>query len=181
MLIPKAAKRYAQAWYDQAAEQGVLDRVLEDSRLIGSMVSESRELQTFLKNQIISNQKKKDVIENLLSDSVSEATYALINLLLKKNREDLLGAVAEAFIDTYNQNHGILEAEVRHPKKLDQKQVDALKKALEQRTGKTIELTLIEDPSLIGGLTIKIGDTVIDGSVKNKIQKLDALFHGTAA
>lgn len=181
MLIPKAAKRYAQALYTQASDKGVLENVLKDSQLIGSIVNESRELQVFLKNQIISKQKKRDVLDNVFSGSVSETTHSLINLLLEKSREDQLGSVAKAFIDTYNLHHGIVVAEVRHAKELDQKQVDALKKALEQRTGKTVDLKFIEDPSLIGGLTIKMGDTVIDGSVKNKIHKLDALFHGTAA
>lgn len=181
MLIPKAAKRYAQALYRQAEDEGVLENILEDTRLVSSMVNQSRELQVFLKNQIISKQKKKEVLDNIFSSSLREMTVNLIDLLLHKHREELLGAVAESFAEIYNEHHGIIKAEVRYSMKPDDKQVSELKKALEKKTGKTVELNLLEDKSLIGGLTIRVGDTVIDGSVKNKIQKLDALFHGTAA
>lgn len=181
MLIPKAAKRYAHAWYKRAHDDGKLEEVLKDSRLIYQTVNGSRELQLLLKNQVISGKKKKNALEAVFSGSVGKTTTELINLLLSKRREELLGAVAYALTDIYNEEHGIIDVEVRFTSEPDNKQKEALKKALEKRTGKTVILRFEEDQKIIGGLTIRIGDTVIDGSVRNKIRQLDALFHGTAA
>ena len=181
MLIPKAAKRYAQAWYKRAEEAGKLEAALKDSQHIKDVIGESEELQQLLKNKVIAQQKKKEVLDSLFSDQVSDITVDLITLLLEKNREELLEAVTGAFIESYNQHHGIIDAEIRYPIELEQDHINQLTKVLEKKTGKNVVLKFVRDPDLIGGLTIRIGDTVIDGSVRNKLQKLDALLHGTAA
>lgn len=181
MLIPKAAKRYAQAWYKRAEEAGKLEVALKDSQHIKDVIGESSELQQLLKNKVISDQKKKEVLDSLFSNQISDITQELITLLLDKNREELLETVASAFIESYNVHHGIIDVEIRYPIELEEDHIKQLTKVLEQKTGKNVVLNYIHDPDLIGGLTIRIGDTVIDGSVRNKLQKLDALFHGTAA
>lgn len=181
MLVSKAAQRYASALLELAEENNSVEKTLEDINFIRNTLSGSRDLLLFLKNPIVKPEKKADALNAIFSGKISEQVQDFIQLITKKNRENLLDEIAEAFLQKYRTYAGILIVEVRSAYELNEKQQAEIIKKLEDRTGKKIELDLKVVPELKGGIAVKIGDTVIDGSVKHKLEQLEQKFMETAA
>ena len=177
----KAAQRYALALLELAEENGTVEQTLEDILFIQNTLKESRDLQVFLDNPIVKPEKKSNVLEAIFSGKISDSVYRLIILIAKKGRENLLEQITKAFVDQYNMLSGIKEVEVRTARELSDNQVTELKKSLEDHTGKKVVLNIKVNPELKGGLAVKIDDTVIDGTVKHKLEQLEEKFLKFAA
>ena len=167
-----AAKRYANAFLETVIEEGKLEKAKDDMLTIMSTLESSKELRLFLKNPIVKNSQKKAALEAIFTKHVDKLTFRLINLLLEKKREGLLDEITRNFLSLYNFHHGIIEAEVSSASEMSDKQLKALVKQLEESTGKKVKIKTNIDSDLIGGLMVRIDDTVIDGSVKYKLSQL---------
>jgi F-type H+-transporting ATPase subunit delta len=179
-MSSKAARRYASALLGFALETQKLSSVLSDIEFVKLTVDSSRELVVFLKSPIIREDKKISVVSEIFKSKVSNETWKFFELLSDKSRLGLLPDVATAFLQAYNKHAGIIEIDVFYAEKPDAAQLESIKKALEIKTGKIVKLSVYHDADLIGGMVIKIEDTVIDGSVKNKLQQLEHLFYKAA-
>lgn len=180
MSVTKAARRYAQSLLDVANEQKATKQVLDDCTLIAETVGGSRELQLFLKSPIIKSDKKLAALNELFFKKISSLSQAFIDIIVRKNRVEALGAIATEFIQAYKEQAGIIDVSVESASVLSKSELEALKKSLEAKTGKTVLLHASENKKLIGGLTVKVKDTVTDGSVKHKLESLHALFQNSA-
>lgn len=180
MLVSKAAHRYAIALLELADENKSVDRVLEDILLIKNTVEGSRDLLLFLKSPIVKPAKKVAALEAVFGDKVSDLVNRFISLIATKGREDILDEIATAFVERYNEYAGIISVEVRVAKALDDNQLAELTKTLEKTTGKQVNIDLKIQPELKGGMAVKIDDTVIDGTIKHKLEQLEDLFLETA-
>ena len=174
MLVSKAARRYANALLEISKEDKAVENTLKDILFIKNTVDGSRELMLFLKSPVVKPVEKRRALESIFKTHVGELMNSFITLLAKKERTAILSEVADAFIAEYNKYAGIIEVEVRAAKKLSEAQVNALKNVLEKSTSKTVNLEVTEQPDLKGGLLVKIDDTVIDGTVKHKLEQLEA-------
>jgi F-type H+-transporting ATPase subunit delta len=96
----------------------------------------------------------------------------LIGLLLRRRRLEAIVDIAREFRRLYNMEQGIVEARATSAAKLNDEEVNALRARLEQMTGGRIELTLGVDPALLGGLQVRMGDLLIDGSVRGRLDRL---------
>ncbi len=172
MSLFAAARRYANAFLETAVEAGKLETAKEDMLSIREALQSTKELQLFLKSPIIKKAQKKAVISSIFEDRVDPLTYRLLTLLLQKNREELIEDISREFIRLYNHHHGIIDVEVSSASEINTKQMNALIKQLESTTGKKINISPVLKEDLIGGLKIRIDDTVIDGSVKYKLNQL---------
>ncbi|MEX0780444.1 MAG: ATP synthase F1 subunit delta [Balneolales bacterium] len=180
-MSAKAARRYSSALLNLAREQKKTKAVLKDVEFINSTIRSSKELRLFLKSKIINQEKKQAVTKEIFGNKVSDLTREFLTFLVSKNREGLLFEVTNSLLADYNKSAGILDVQVFYPDTMGKDQADHLKTVLEKKTGKKINLILKKDASLKGGLTVKIEDTVIDGSLKNKLKKLESLLLGSAA
>ena len=174
MLISKAARRYAIALLQIAQDDKSVEAVLADMNLIKNTIEDSRELLLVLKSPIIKLEDKLEILKQLFESKVQPLTYQLIKLISHKKREGILLEMADAYIQAYNKISGITDVEVFTARDLDSAQIDALKKALEQSLSKKVDLSVTSDESLKGGIAVKIGDTIIDGTVKHKLEQLEA-------
>ena len=175
-MVTKVAKRYASALFQEALGRKVLEDIARDMLMLSDSIRNSRELEFFLKSQIISGKKKGEVLSVLFTDAVQPLTNDLITLLLDKRREAHLYAIALWYNTLYKKEKGLIDAEVYVVYLPGEDQKNALRLSLEKRTGKKVSLTFIEDPDLKGGMAIRIDDTVIDGSVRHKLQQLEWAF-----
>lgn len=180
MLITKAARRYAAALLESAKETDTVDDILADINLIKNTLEDSKELIMFLRSPVIKFDDKTEALEKIFSDRVQEMTNRFLQLLARKNRIYLLDQITEAFIERYNKHAGIIKINVYSAQKMDDAQQEKLHKALEKKTGKKVDMNLTLDESLKGGLAVRIEDTVIDGTVKHKLQELEHKFLSTA-
>lgn len=179
-MVSKAAQRYANALYQVAAENGTLTGVHEQITDIHQTIRDSRELSLFLKSPIIKVDDKKEVLMTLFESSVDPLVKGFLELIVSKGRESLLEQITEGFIRLYKKQEGIVDVQVFSaaavPEDLDRK----LRDTLERITGSRVDLFYETRPELLGGMAIQIGDTVIDGTVKHRIDQLKSLFTDAA-
>lgn len=181
MLVTKAARRYASALFQIAREQNEVNEVLANIKLIKQTLADSRELVNFLRSPIIKFDDKKEVLDAIFKDKVQPIVRTFLELLAKKKRANLLDQVTEAFFEQYHKQEDITKVSVYAARDLSNSQLKALKEALEQKTDLKVDLELTIDPSLKAGLAVRIEDTVIDGTVKRKLEQLESTLLETAA
>lgn len=176
MASVTAANRYAKGMLQLAIESGKLDRILADMQLIRTTIEATSEVQRVLNSPVVSDEKKKVIVSEIFGNHVSESTARLLDILSSKSRFGLLYSISKAFEALYNQHAGIMEITISTAFDLDQKQIDAIVASISKSTGKKIQYSVKTDKSLIGGVAIKYNDTVIDGSVKNKLEQLTGIM-----
>ena len=180
MLVSKAARRYATALLELAIEQDVVESTLEDVLFIKNTLEDSRDLVLFLKSPIIKPDKKVSALDEIFKSEISELVHRFVTLIARKNRQNVLDEIVLAFQEAYNEHAGIISAEVFVAEKLDDKQIAGVTNKLEDFTGKKVNVTITVQEDLKGGMAVKIADTVIDGTVKHKLEQLEDEFLSTA-
>ena len=178
----RIAKRYAKALIEIAEELKKLDRITQDVQLIDSMIRSSRDLQLFLKSPIIREDKKREIIQEIFADSrVDPIVLKFILLLVEKKREDLLHDIVKVYQELYDEKVGVVTAEVITALDLNGNERKKIEKKILELTGaKKVKAIYKVDPSILGGIIIKIGDTVYDASIKRRIQLLrEQLIYGS--
>jgi len=172
MSSHRASVRYAKALIEISQEQNCLENVKEDMQLFTKVISENRELAVVLKNPIVPAFKKKAILKALFEKRIQTITFKAFELIISKNRENILDEIAVQFVAQYNLIKGIVVANVTTPYTLDISQKGDISKLVESITQKKVELEEVVDDSLIGGFVLKIGDKQIDESVKSKLAKI---------
>ncbi|MBD3616014.1 MAG: ATP synthase F1 subunit delta [Gracilimonas sp.] len=180
MLVSKAAHRYATALLELAKENDVVEQTLKDVFFIKATIESSRDLLVFLRSPVIKPDKKVAALEAIFADQVSELVHRYITLIARKNRQNMLDEIVTAFVDKYNDYAGIISAEVFVAKELDDKQLAEVQQKLEKITDKKVNVSTVVQEDLIGGMAIKIDDTVINGTVKHKLEQLEDVFLSSA-
>lgn len=166
------ARRYAQALIGEAEQQNNLREVDEDVEMIRESLEGSRELVLLFESPLLPRERKADLLKKLFEPRVSRTTLQFLLLLVDKGREGLFPAIVRAYHSLRDERQGIKEARARVAMKLTAEEEQRLKKQLEEVTGSRIRLRVVEDPSLIGGIVVHVGDTVYDGSVQHQLATL---------
>ena len=174
MLVSKAARRYSSALLEIALDLKVVDKTLEDVLFVKNTIDDSKELVTFLKSPGVKPSDKKIALDTIFQKHVGELMMKFMTLIAKKERASILNEIVTGFITVYNDYAGIIEVEVHSARKLSKAQVEKLQANLEKTTSKKVNLALHEQEELKGGLLVKIDDTVIDGTIKHKLEQLEA-------
>jgi F-type H+-transporting ATPase subunit delta len=180
MHITKAARRYATALLELGKERNEVEAILEDMQFIKNTLDDSGELVTFLRSPIVKFDDKQGALKKLFSEEVQESTRLFLKLLARKNRVDILHQITAAFLELYNKHAGIVEIEVSVAHDLNDTQRQDLHGKLEELTSKKVKLSVHKDESLKGGMAVRIDDTVIDGTIKHKLQELEEQLLSTA-
>lgn len=166
------ARRYANALYEEADEAGVLEAVDDDVLMLRRSLTSNDELSRFFESPVISPEKKDDIVQSLLEDRIEPLTLQFLRLLVQKDRETLTKAILDQYQSLRDEQRGVVVARVQVAQPLADADRETLVEALEAKTGKSIRLQVEEEPELIGGLVIRIGDRVFDGSVRNQLTNL---------
>jgi F-type H+-transporting ATPase subunit delta len=180
MLSSKASRRYATALLKQAVDSKSVDTVIADIGVMRSTFDGSKELVLVLANPIVRKEKKLAILAELFKSRVGKTTWRLVELMAEKDRMALLPGMANDYIRQHNLYAGILEVQITSAFDLDEDQKKNLLVSLESTTGKKIQATFHTNPELRGGIVVRIEDTVIDGSVKHKLEQLKQTLYRTA-
>ena len=176
MLIPRVAKRYAQAAYDAVPADLPMEAFLADLQGVRTSLEQSRELRNFFASPVISFAKKESVVQELFRGVVHDYTYKVILFLTEKRREHLLAQVIEAVFDLNRAKKGIRKAAIISARALDENQQEALTAALAGMTKGQIDSSYELDERLLGGVIVRVDDKVYDGSVSRQLQRLRQRF-----
>ena len=163
---------YAAAILEVARGEEQLDRVGDELYRIARAFESSVELREVLGDPRVPVERKLGVIDDLLGERVSPLTLNLVSFVVSAGLAVELPAIADRLAERAAAETGKVIAEVRTAVDLDQETLDRLAEALARATGKRVEVKSVVDPSVIGGLVARVGDTVIDGSVKRRLDDL---------
>ncbi|MGL4736739.1 MAG: ATP synthase F1 subunit delta [Cellulosilyticaceae bacterium] len=165
-------KRYATALFDIANEQGAMKSFEDQVKTMKEVLENEKDFFTLLSHPSILQAEKIQVVENIFDGRVAEELVGLLVLIIKKGRQDLILDIFETFLTMAKADRGVILAAVTSAVPLKDEQLAQIKANIEKNTGKTIELEAAVDSSLIGGMIIKVGDKVVDGSVRGKLSGL---------
>jgi F-type H+-transporting ATPase subunit delta len=165
-----SGKRHAQAVFRLALETSALDRWQTDLTTMVEVMGDSQVI-AFLESPRLSAEKKRDSLRGLLA-GVSPAALNLGFLLVSRNRLRIVHDLANEYMRLVNTHYGREEAEVTTAVPISQKEQEAIAKGLARVAGKEIVLKLKVDPDIMGGLVARIGDKLLDGSVRTRLKDL---------
>lgn len=168
----KLARRYAEALGSLALEQELLDKVEEELMAVRRTLLEEASFRRALENQMIDSEEKAQMIREAFAGRLSRITLNFLLLVVTKHRETYLDQMIEEFVAYANEKRGIVEVEVTTAASLTEAQAEAVAEKLSQVLGKRVRLSTREDQDLLGGVVARIGDLVMDGSVRTRLRAL---------
>jgi len=172
MLSQAVSRRYARALFELAQEKGLLDQVEHELDLVMQMVNADGYLQAVMADVMISPAKKHELVERLFGGKVSPLVLNFLHVVVQKRREANLPAMYREFQDLANEAHGVVEVEVRSAVPLPAETAQNLEVKLVDRLGKRVKFRTQVAPELIGGLVVRVGDTLMDGSVRTRLRRM---------
>lgn len=164
--------RYATALFEIAKEQGAMTKFKEEASAICEVLKNEPEYMNLLGHPSVIEAQKLELIEQAFTGRVSDEFVGLMGLIIKKSRTEYLIRILTQFIEMAKEDEGLIKATVTSAMPLTNQQLAQIRENLEQGTGKTIELDAQIDASLIGGLIVRVGDKVVDGSIKGQMDAL---------
>ena len=167
-----AARRYAEAAFDLGRSDGTLDAWDRDLARLRDALAQD-DLRALMEHPAIPFADKERVLRRAVGD-VSAAAISLVLLMVRRGRPRAIARMTEHFASLVRRERGVALAEIRTALPLDDAQRGDVTERLAQLTGDTIEIHEVVDESLIGGITVRIGDRLYDASVRNRLERLRA-------
>lgn len=173
-IVTGMAGRYALALFELAKEQNAVDRVSDDLKAFAGMVSGSEDLQRLVKSPVFTADEQVKAIGALLDKAgISGLSSNFLKLVASKRRLFAVEQMVGDFNKLVDRYKGVTRAEVTVASELSGKHMDALKAALADVSGgRAVEVDVKVDPSIIGGLVVKLGSRMVDGSLKTKLNSI---------
>ncbi|MDD2212268.1 MAG: F0F1 ATP synthase subunit delta [Clostridia bacterium] len=171
-MISVIPRRYAQALLMIATERQTMEQYEQELARFRQVLLENPQVKELLDNPRVLPQEKKKALDLLIKDFASPIVYNFLHLILDKRREAFFLEVIKAYNKYADEARNIVNAEVWSVVELTSKDYRDLEQKLARITGKSVRLQNIIDTSLLGGIKVKIGDMVIDGSVTKKLSLL---------
>ena len=173
--MKSAPLQYANALADIALEQGAAEPVLRQLADFNAAYQESAELRNFLASPAVEREAKHGVIEKLAARlGASKIIRNFLFVMIDNQRTALLPQMLETFQLVLQQRQGMAEATVISATALNDAQKSQLQQTLEKLSGKKISAKYSQDPALLGGVQVRIGDTIYDGSLRNRLNQMRA-------
>ena len=177
--VSDLAGRYASALLDLADERKALDEVAGDLKTVQALVAESEDLRRLLASPVFTREEQRKAMAALLEKAgVGELTRRFVLVVADNHRLFALSAMIESYLSELARRRGEITAEVTSARALSDAQQAALLNTLRSAEGDKVQLDLKVDPSLIGGLVVKVGSRMIDSSLRSKLQRLQLAMKG---
>jgi F-type H+-transporting ATPase subunit delta len=163
---------YARGLFELARAEGTLDEVEDELFRFARSYEASEELRSTLADENIPAAKRQSIVEDLLDGKATPTTVHLVSMVIGSGRARELPAIVDRMVSRAASSKDLEVAEVRSAVPLTQDQQDRLKAALANATGKNVNLKVVVDPAVLGGLVATVGDRIIDGSVRTHLDQL---------
>ncbi len=163
---------YANGIFELAKAEGELERVESELFTIAQALDDSPELRSTLTDPQLPLEKKQALIDDLIGGRASSLSVDLVQLIVSQGRASELSDIARAVVEAAAASRDKAVAEVRSAVPLDEETIERLVVALGRATGKSVEVKVVVDESVIGGIVARVGDIVIDGSLARRVDSL---------
>jgi F-type H+-transporting ATPase subunit delta len=177
----RVARRYAAALFGVADRDGILDAVAQDLTLVERFLADVPYLRAVLMQPLVSVARKNSVVDEAFGDRITASSLNFLKLLIRKRREDLIRECIREFRIRLAEHTNTVDAEAWSAVPMTLEQQEQLVRSLHTLTGKKVRLTAEVDRTLVGGVVVRIGDTVMDGSVRGKLERLERQLLGANA
>jgi F-type H+-transporting ATPase subunit delta len=178
MAKDELVQGYAEALFKVVEAEGELDRVEDELFRVGKLLESNYELKQALSDQATDAGRRSQMLEELLGGKVHPHTLGLASFIVGQGRARQLPQILEELSSLAAEARQSVLAEVRSAVPLDEEHQRKIGEALSKATGKKVEVKALVDPEVIGGIYAKVGDTVIDGTVKRRLEQLKEQVKG---
>jgi F-type H+-transporting ATPase subunit delta len=169
--MEEIAEVYARALFEAAKESDVLDRVHDELGEFTDALAEDRQLQVFLFSPYFSSEEKKDGINRIVSDA-DERLLNFLQLLAERHRMPALFRIRRGFDSMWAEENKLLPVIVTSAVELDEGLVQEIGRSIEEQTDRRVELSSKVDPDVLGGLQVRVGNMVLDATLRNRLEQL---------
>jgi ATP synthase F1 delta subunit len=169
--VEEIARIYAQSLFEVARERDKLDAIQGQLGQVADAIAENRDLQVFLFSPYFTSAEKRDGIARAVSGAEPELMNFL-ELLAEKHRMPVIFRIRERLDELWAKEKGQLEVRLTSAVELDPEIVKRVRSEIERQTGQTIELSSDVDEGIIGGLVLRVGNMVLDASLRSKLERL---------
>jgi F-type H+-transporting ATPase subunit delta len=169
--MEEIAEVYSRALFEAAKENGALDRVHDELGEFADALDSNRDLQVFLFSPYFSSEEKKQGIERIVVDA-DERLFNFLELLAERHRMPALFRIRREFDAMWADENRLLPVSVTSAVELDEGIVQDIGRAIQEQTGRRVELSSHVDPSVLGGLVVRVGNLVLDATVRNRLEQL---------
>jgi F-type H+-transporting ATPase subunit delta len=169
--MEELAEVYARSLFEVAKEEDKLDVVREQLGQVADAVSESRDLQVFFFSPYFSSDEKVQGLRDAI-DGADPTVENFLALLVEKHRMPALFRIRTRFETMWQEENKVLPVQITSAVELDDALVDSIGERIGERTGRKVELRADVDPSILGGLVLRVGNNVLDASIRNRLENL---------
>ena len=171
MIANQVGNRYAEAIYEIAESTGKIKEVYEVLNNLMELYKTDTDFRTFITHPLIDNDEKKKVLKDMYQ-SADEQVLDIVFYIMDKKRMRYIRSIVAEYLKIYYFNHQIVDVEATFAVEPTKAQQDKLIENLEKKTGKKVKLAIKIDKSIIGGGILRMGDTVMDGSIRKELEAL---------
>jgi ATP synthase F1 delta subunit len=169
--VEEIAEVYSRALFDVAKEHDVLDEVHEQLGQFADELDKNRDLQVFFFSPYFSSQEKKDGIRKMI-EGADEYFVRFLELLAERHRMPAIFRIRRDFDELYAEERKLLPVTITSAVELDKDTIKEITSKIEEQTGRKVELSTKVDPGVIGGLVMRVGNVVMDGSIRSRLERL---------
>lgn len=166
------AKRYAKALFELASERGIIAQVEEELEAVVAVLQNNADFKSLLQHPNVALSVKNDLLAKAFEGKVSDAVLNTLQLLVSRRREAILAALYVDYVKIANEALGQATATVYTPFALSEDNVQEIAQHFGKVSGKKLRIQTVLEPSLLGGIQVRIGDRLYDGSLSGKLERL---------
>jgi ATP synthase F1 delta subunit len=169
--MEEIAQVYSRSLFEVAKEQRKLDELREQLNEFADALDETRDLQVFLFSPYFSTAEKKEGLHKVI-DGADPAFVNFLELLIEKHRMPVLFRIRRQFEELWQEENRLLPVQVTSAFKLDEDTIEQIKKRIADQTDRKIELTTEVNPEILGGIVLRVGNSILDASIRNRLEQV---------
>ena len=169
--MEEIAEVYSRALFEAARDNDVVDRIHEELQTVDDALSEDRELRLFFFSPYFTSDEKKEAVGRVV-EGADERLVNFLELLAERHRMPVLSRIRRQFDGMWAEENKLLPVSVTSAVDLDESLVQEIGRRIEDQTGRRVELSSSVDPDVLGGLVVRVGNVVLDASVRNRLEQL---------
>ena len=169
-----SAERYSLALFELSEENNLLSQIEDQSSSILNLIEQSEDFSNLIKDPTTSQEDLLKVINTISENNKFESLFKnFLSFLIEKRRFFFIERILKSFIEICSRKRGELKAELKSAKELSNEEISKITEELTKNFSSKIKLNYKHDESLIGGLVVQVGSTMVDTSIKNKLQQIE--------
>ena len=169
--MEEIAAVYARSLFEVASEQSKLDAVRDQLGEFADALSNTRELQVFFFSPYFSTAEKQDALTRIL-DGADEVFLNFLKVLIENHRMPVIFRTRQQFQAMWERENQLLPVEITSAIKLDEATTESLGKRIGERAGRKVKLAAHVDPDILGGIVLRVGNSILDASIRNRLEQL---------